>query len=60
MQIRNATIDDAAAIAALTIELGYDVTTPEIAKRLQELLPRSTQFIAVAEADAKRRRLDRG
>jgi len=47
-EIRRATLADAAAIAALSGELGYPASTPQMAQRLAALLPRSTQFIAVA------------
>lgn len=53
MKIRTATAVDAAVIAALTIELGYEVTAAQIEKRLEALLPQATQFIAVAQVDEK-------
>lgn len=49
MYIRPALTADAGAIARLTTELGYATSTDEIRIRLATLLPRDTQFIAVAE-----------
>lgn len=49
MYIRRALATDADAIARLTSELGYPTSADEIRKRLAALLPRDTQFIAVAE-----------
>lgn len=46
--IRRATLADAAAIAALSGELGYPASTQQMSERLAALLPQPTQFIAVA------------
>jgi len=48
--IRRATLADAAAIAALSGELGYPASTQQMSQRLAALLPQATQFIAVAAA----------
>lgn len=46
--IRRARLDDATAVAALTVELGYDSAPDEIRKRLELLLeaPGSAVFVA--------------
>lgn len=50
--IRRATLSDAAAIAALSGELGYPASTQQMSSRLAALLPRAEQFIAVAATPA--------
>ena len=50
MHIRPALATDADAIARLTTELGYPTSVDQIHTRLTALLPRDTQFIAVAES----------
>jgi GNAT superfamily N-acetyltransferase len=46
--IRRASHADAAVVAELCGELGYPVSAQEMAARLADLLPRTSQFIAVA------------
>ena len=48
-RIRSASLDDAAAIARLTTELGYPSAVDEIAVRLHSLLGSGSYFVAVAE-----------
>ena len=45
--LRQASVNDAVAIAALAVQLGYPVTAREIAERL-ELLPENTETVVVA------------
>jgi GNAT superfamily N-acetyltransferase len=52
LQIRRATLADAATIAALSGELGYPASAQEMSARLAVLLPQTTQFIAVATSPA--------
>jgi len=49
--IRPASLSDAAAIAGLTTELGYESSASEIEMRLRRLLAREDYFLEVAEAD---------
>ncbi len=48
LEIRRATLADAAAIAALSGELGYPASAQQMTERLAALLLQATQFIAVA------------
>jgi len=50
--IRNATVDDAAAIAALIGQLGYDATRAEVEERLRRI-EASGHAVLVAEAEAE-------
>jgi ribosomal protein S18 acetylase RimI-like enzyme len=50
VRIRPASVSDAAAIARLTTELGYPTSTDDMRFRLETLLPRDSQYIAVAES----------
>jgi GNAT superfamily N-acetyltransferase len=49
--IREARISDAAAIANLTAQLGYEVDTTSIASRLARILDRRDQQFVIAECD---------
>jgi len=51
MKIRKAVLDDAAAIAALTTELGYVADTPAVTDRLRRLSDRVDDVVFVAEED---------
>lgn len=51
LNIRNATIRDAASIAKLSGALGYPATTEDIAARLERLLRREDQVVFVAETN---------
>jgi GNAT superfamily N-acetyltransferase len=51
--IREASIADASAIAALITQLGYPATSSEISDRLAYWLPDATSVILVAEADGR-------
>jgi GNAT superfamily N-acetyltransferase len=51
--IRAARSSDAAAIAALVKQLGYDAEPSEVATRLSRLLARSDQQFVVADADGR-------
>jgi GNAT superfamily N-acetyltransferase len=51
VSIRPAAMDDAEAIAILTVELGYPTTVSDTKSRLSALLAVPDYFIAVAEAD---------
>jgi GNAT superfamily N-acetyltransferase len=46
--IRAARLDDAAAIAVLTVQLGYEATTHEVAARLERLLADDESAVLVA------------
>jgi GNAT superfamily N-acetyltransferase len=50
VHIRPANLSDAAAMACLTTELGYPTSTDDMRSRLEMLLPRESQYIAVAES----------
>jgi len=52
LHIRRATLSDAAAIAALSGELGYPASAQEMSVRLAVLLPQAAQFVAVAATPA--------
>ena len=52
LHIRSATLSDAAAIAALSGELGYPASAQEMSVRLAVLLPQAAQFVAVAATPA--------
>lgn len=49
-EIRHAEIDDAAEMARLAGELGYPMSTAEMARRLGVLLPNDRHYIGVAAA----------
>lgn len=49
LSLRPARIDDAAAIAALSTQLGYPTTTEQAAARLSQLLPMPDHCILIAE-----------
>jgi GNAT superfamily N-acetyltransferase len=51
MKIRKAVLDDAAAIAVLTTELGYVADTPAVTDRLRRLSDRVDDVVFVAEED---------
>jgi ribosomal protein S18 acetylase RimI-like enzyme len=51
LRIRSARVDDAAAIAPLLGELGYQATADEVARRLAGLLPRDDANVLVVEID---------
>jgi GNAT superfamily N-acetyltransferase len=49
--IRVARVSDASSIAALTVQLGYEVAAPSLEARLARILSRSDQQFLVAERD---------
>jgi GNAT superfamily N-acetyltransferase len=51
MTIRLARLDDAAAIAELSGQLGYPATAEQAAERLAKILPRADGAVFVADAD---------
>lgn len=51
MLVRRASLDDSAALAALSTELGYPTTAAQQRVRLAALLPRDDHAVFVAEAD---------
>ncbi|HYN22580.1 MAG TPA: GNAT family N-acetyltransferase [Thermoanaerobaculia bacterium] len=51
MEIREATADDAAKLAALSIQLGYSTTVEDVAGRLRALRERPDNAVFVAEED---------
>jgi GNAT superfamily N-acetyltransferase len=51
VQIRRAAVDDAERIAALMLQLGYEVRADELADRLQRRAARREIFVAIAEYD---------
>jgi GNAT superfamily N-acetyltransferase len=51
LDIRPATADDAAAIARLTVQLGYDASAERIAERLSRILSRPDHAVFVADSD---------
>lgn len=53
MNIRSARVDDAAAVAKLSGELGYPASSEDMAARLAELLPLSAHHVIVAESEGK-------
>lgn len=53
LHIRPAHAADAADIARLTTELGYPSAPEEMKARLEALLPRDSQYIAVAELSSE-------
>jgi GNAT superfamily N-acetyltransferase len=53
MTIRDALLSDAAEIAALTAELGYEANAEAIAGRLGRVTDRRAQMVVVAVAEAK-------
>jgi GNAT superfamily N-acetyltransferase len=53
LHIRPAHATDAADIARLTTELGYPTAADEMKARLDTLLPRDSQYIAVAELSSE-------
>ena len=53
MTTRTATVDDAPAIAALVIQLGYDAAPLDVAVRLTRLLAKPAQRFIVAERDGR-------
>lgn len=53
MNTRSARIGDAAAVAALVTQLGYDAAPAEVAARLARLLARTDQTFIVAEQDGR-------
>lgn len=50
-KLRTPTIDDASAVAALSAELGYEVSTELVAARIASLQKRSDHYVMVAELD---------
>lgn len=50
VRIRPAGLSDAVDLARLTTELGYPTSTDDMRSRLEALLPRDSQYIAVAES----------
>jgi len=53
MNTRSARTDDAAAIAVLVAQLGYEATPQEVADRLARLLARPDQRFIVAESEGR-------
>src|SRR5271169_3991925 len=53
LAIREASLADASAIAALITQLGYPATSNEISDRLGYWLPAAMSVILVAEADGR-------
>jgi len=51
--IRVARVSDAGAIATLTTQLGYEVTSAEVADRLSRILRKDDQQFFIAEVDAR-------
>jgi GNAT superfamily N-acetyltransferase len=53
ISIRDATLSDANAIALLTGQLGYDVSSEDAAARLGRILSRPDQCFVIAEVDQR-------
>lgn len=53
MTIRTARVDDAAAIVALTRQLGYEVERTAVAERLSRILERPDQHFVIAEHEGQ-------
>jgi GNAT superfamily N-acetyltransferase len=51
MEIREATVEDAGKLAALSIQLGYSTTAEDVAGRLRALRERPDNAVFVAEED---------
>jgi GNAT superfamily N-acetyltransferase len=51
MDVREATLSDAAALAALSTQLGYPSTPEEMTERLRALRERAANAVLVAEED---------
>jgi GNAT superfamily N-acetyltransferase len=51
LKIRKATLDDSAAIARLSGELGYPVQAHRMRERLERILERDTDIVFVAETN---------
>jgi ribosomal protein S18 acetylase RimI-like enzyme len=48
--VRRATLDDAAAVAALVTELGYPATAADVIDRVQRALHSQTSFLLLAQS----------
>ena len=53
MTTRTATVEDAAAIAALVTQLGYEAAPHDVSERLARLLARPAQRFIIAERDGR-------